>query len=549
LPDLSDTRKRDLRSAVSSFGKVLERRLAEIPLDLAKIRQVLDGTVPAQAKVSRKRWANLQSDLAAAIAASGLQPMIATGNLELDGDWQTLFSATADRTVRNGLSRLARWASSRHYPPSAIDGEVLEVFFADLETATLVRNLAQLRRNVAKSWNRLASLLFDRGLHTVIVQSNKAVGGRVAWDTLPASFRREVDRYLTWCSVPDPLAEDARGRGLAVATRRLRRDYIHLAGSGACATGIDVRRLTSLGTLVEPETYRAILRQEWERRGNKITPYLRDLASGLIVIASEWVKVPVLQLDALKKLRAKLGASPSGLTEKNKAVLRRFDDERLQAALIQLPDTLWRGARRKLASSKLAFVDLQNALAIDILLHVPMRIENLAALTFDDHVHWPQGPKKPALVVIGADLVKNSVPLEFELPAVLANRLYIYRNEIAPEVIGRRPEAVFVTLKGKQRRISTMRVAIERTILRRLGVKITPHQFRHLAAKLQLDANPGAYELVRQLLGHKTLRTTTKFYAGVDTRRAGRAHADLLSRLRQAKLTRSSRRPSPEKEA
>ena len=87
-----------------------------------------------------------------------------------------------------------------------------------------------------------------------------------------------------------------------------------------------------------------------------------------------------------------------------------------------------------------------------------------------------------------------------------------------------------------------MRVAIQRTVLRRIGVKLTPHQFRHLAAKIHLDANPGAYELVRQLLGHRALRTTTRFYAGVDTRRAGRAHADLISRLRQPKLKRLPRK-------
>jgi hypothetical protein len=37
---------------------------AAILLDLADIRSKLDGIVPAEAKVSRKRWSNLRSDLA-----------------------------------------------------------------------------------------------------------------------------------------------------------------------------------------------------------------------------------------------------------------------------------------------------------------------------------------------------------------------------------------------------------------------------------------------------------------------------------------------------
>jgi integrase len=111
------------------------------------------------------------------------------------------------------------------------------------------------------------------------------------------------------------------------------------------------------------------------------------------------------------------------------------------------------------------------------------------------------------------------------------------------EVTGRRPDLLFVSVKGVPRSIETLRVAIERTVLRRVGVKMTPHQFRHLGAKIHLDSNPGAYERVRQLLGHKTLRTTTRFYAGPDTRRAGRAHAELIRKLRMPALERANRQP------
>jgi hypothetical protein len=72
-PDLSETRRRDLRSAVVTYGKVTGEPLSTIPMDLVAMRRTLDGLVPMQVKVSRKRWANLRSDLAAAIAASGLR--------------------------------------------------------------------------------------------------------------------------------------------------------------------------------------------------------------------------------------------------------------------------------------------------------------------------------------------------------------------------------------------------------------------------------------------------------------------------------------------
>jgi hypothetical protein len=127
-PELSETRRRDLRSAVVTYGKVVGEPLSTIPMDLAAIRKTLDGVVPMQAKVSRKRWANLRSDLAAAIATSGLQPMLKTAGVEPSKEWQSLLDATDDKATRNGLSRLARWASLRQVSPAGIDDAVSSAF-------------------------------------------------------------------------------------------------------------------------------------------------------------------------------------------------------------------------------------------------------------------------------------------------------------------------------------------------------------------------------------------------------------------------------------
>jgi hypothetical protein len=93
----------------------------------------------------------------------------------------------------------------------------------------------------------------DQVVRRVQVPSNRPVSTRVPWLELPASLRDEVEKYLVWCSVPDPLDDEACARALAPETVRLRRDHIHLAASAACASGIAVERLTSLAQLVEPE--------------------------------------------------------------------------------------------------------------------------------------------------------------------------------------------------------------------------------------------------------------------------------------------------------
>jgi integrase len=217
-------------------------------------------------------------------------------------------------------------------------------------------------------------------------------------------------------------------------------------------------------------------------------------------------------------------------------LLATFNDKRLLQKLVTLPDRLWRHAASELKASRRQFIDLQNALAIDILLVAPLRMKNLTALNFDEHIQWPQGQGKPAVVLFKAEETKNKIPLEFDLPPVLSDRLHIYRNKIAPAVTGRRPDHLFLTWRGKARTQAAIAVAIEKTVLKYVGVRLTPHQFRHLAAKMRLDENPGAYGLVRDLMGHKNMETTTNFYAGIDTKRAGRAQIELIAKIKKADI-------------
>ena len=74
---------------------------------------------------------------------------------------------------------------------------------------------------------------------------------------------------------------------------------------------------------------------------------------------------------------------------------------------------------------------------------------------------------------------------------------------------------------------------ISDTIHRYTGMHINPHLFRHIAAKLYLDGNPGGYEVVRRVLGQRSINTTLRFYTGLETASAVRHFDATILRLRK----------------
>lgn len=539
--DIAHSRKRDLRSAILSFSKLADEAPAFIPLDLSELRRVLDETDGALAKVSAKRRTNLRSDLVSAIEASGAHPMLKTGALELDPAWKRLLDPISDPRIRSGLSRFARWCSLNSTMPEAVNEIVVDRFAQDLKARTLIRNADGQHGAVVVAWNRLAAQ--KPGLPTITAQAGAKVLKRVPWEHLPATFFADLQKHLVWCAMPDALDDDARATRLAPATIRLRRDHVHSAATAAVAAGVAPQSLRTLADLVQLDTFKAILRKLYAGDGAVLTPYTHGVAGTLIAIATESAGSSTDEISALKKLRRKLGTLPPGLTDKNKSFLRRFDDTQLFDSLLKLPDKIWRNAQRGLSKSKRPFIDIQTSLAIDILLVIPLRMKNLASLSFRDHLHWPNGRGKPAMLIIEGTETKNGIPIESEIPTELADRLWTYRAEIAPAVISKCPDALFVTTTGRPRTQGAVTVSIEKAVYRSIGIRLTPHQFRHFAAKVILDANPGAHELVRQLLVHKNMKTTTNYYAGINTMRAGRAHAELLMQLKAQSSLPKRKRP------
>ena len=326
-------------------------------------------------------------------------------------------------------------------------------------------------------------------------------------------------------------AADARRRAMAPRTVQLRRDQIHAAVTALIEVGVPAADIASLADLVVPENFKQILLRRYEMSAGAENVFNRDVARSLIEIAYQWVKVDEPTADELRRLAGKLPAPAPGLTRKNKGALRQFDDPQVLHRLVSLPVRVWAEVKKSPRHDRYTLAKAQVALAVAILCYMPVRSQNLATLAFDVHLFLKEGLGAVSSLELPANEVKNKMPMAFDIPPRLAKMLIEYRNDIAPKIIGKKPDYLFVNVDGSRKDQSTLAHLISRHLKKRESILLSPHQFRHVSAKVMLNHSPGNFEGVRQLLGHSSVETTSAFYAGIDSRRAARHHQRLIDEI------------------
>jgi integrase len=125
--------------------------------------------------------------------------------------------------------------------------------------------------------------------------------------------------------------------------------------------------------------------------------------------------------------------------------------------------------------------------------------------------------------------VKNRVDLDFPFDEELTALIDEYIHEFRPALLrGSNASWLFPGEGGKPKTASMFSTQITERIEKATGLRITVHQFRHAAAAIYLRHNPGDYETVRRLLGHKNIQTTTRFYCALETTEATRKFSAII---------------------
>ncbi|MEZ5827108.1 MAG: tyrosine-type recombinase/integrase [Hyphomicrobiales bacterium] len=543
--DLKANRRRDLKSAIKRICDMAHVAPAALSIDPVALRSILRTVRPAAHGMTQKTWSNVRSLLGSTLQLAGVADPMGRGLAQQSLAWSSLLHPIRDnKRLSHGLAAFANWCAGADISPDEVDDETVQRFATWIQTRTLCPNPRDVVRRVPTLWNEASEKIEAWPKTKLTIISFKSPFKRVRWNDLNESFRRDADVYLAMRAGPDLFDErpNAPRRPLAPSTLRQQREHLRLAASVLVEGGVPMSDIASLADLVKPDRFKSILRYYHEQANRQPNAFVICVAKTLIQTAQYHVGVPADAVAQLKVIAAKLPPVPFDLTAKNKSLARQFESEDLRAKLLFLPEQVMTEVARDLAQERIRYVEAQVAIAIDINLVMPLRPQNLSSLIWQRHFSEPDGPKGRLLLHIPAQETKSKLQdLVAEIPNDVGKRLRWYRRHILPRLTADMNGPLFVTKRGHAKTQETLSKQIVQVIRRRLGVHLTPHQTRHLAAIWYLDEHPEDFETPRAFLGHAWSKTT-RVYAGSSTRRASRAYGNFLLQQREG-LKLKSKRP------
>lgn len=524
---LSATRRRDMRSAVRRFCKLIDRHPQRVPASITEIKGAVNGLTTGGAGVSPKTLQNLRTNLLAALRHGKAR---APRAVPLTPAWQVLRDGLPDKRMRDGLSRFLRFCSGSGIAPEAVDEAVVASFMDWVRSATFVAKASDLRRQTCRLWNEAVECVACWPRQRLALPDQRAPRTSIPLEGFLEVFSRDVERYLEWLDNPDPFDDERPRKALKPRTVGLRRKQIELAASAWVHRGHNAERLQSLADLVAVETAKEIFRHYLGRNTPASPAFLHTLAQALFSIAKEWVRVDPQHLEALRAIRRRLPPIPPGMTAKNRVVLRQFEDPETLRRLLDTPGHLLSEVRRGKAKGERAAIRVQLAVAVELLLMAPVRMANLVSIRIGQELVKIGSGKTTWRLVIDAADTKNSEPIEFALPVELSEMIDRYIRDFQPFLIRDDNPHLFPARIGRGHKSqTTLAQQLKERLHERLGFKMTPHQFRHLGAWLYLRHNPGDFVTVQKLLGHKNIKITMSFYAKLDTEMAARRYDQIVA--------------------
>ena len=542
--DLAPARRRDMKSAINTVTKALGRHAAEIPADATQLRRRLEGITAEGLGISQGRLANTRSLLLKAVALVG--PALAgKQKAPLLAAWQTVINSISNQSARIRLATPARWLSEQGITPELAQAEDLYRYRDQLLNHSLRTDPEGTWASLVWQWNKAAREISGFPNFKLSVESRRKEV-TLPWSSFPETLEADVKAWTDWLEGKD-LLSDGPPRPVKASTAETRNYQIRYFASGLVEAGIDPRSLHTLSELVDLPTFEKGMRHLFKRKDNIRTSTLGGLGGAMIAVARHWVlpkRNDAASADAiLKRMRffvSKVDNQTRGLTDKNHERLMQFEDSEQLSNLLHLPARLKNEVVRGKHPEAQSLVLADVAVAIELLTITGIRMGNLHSTLLDKNL---QKYRNCYVLSYAQEEVKNTQRLQFTLPEDTCKLIDWYLKDIRPKRIKGPSDALFIGEDGiSPKAQNTLSLQIKDTIKHYTGLVVNPHLFRHIMAYAYLNENPGAYQVLRLIFGHKSVETTVNSYSGAETKSA-QAHFDkVVQDLRDKKPTQKGRK-------
>jgi hypothetical protein len=284
--------------------------------------------------------------------------------------------------------------------PADVSVGTLGAFEAYLVARTLTTRPSKRAGEVRSGWNEACARV-EPWVGQPIGARSRPKQYTLPLEAFPETFQADLAAFgqrmgaTSLDALDEPGSEDDGPLTRAAALRSLHRG----AAPEPCPLGSErlggergaVDDVTSLASLVTPpERAKAAIRYLYNRAGQQPSAAGTHVAEVLRIIAKHHVGLPPPQVARIKAWSTPVALNYRGMTERNERCVRAMmQPERLER-LLQLPEALMRAARQlRTASPAQARSLALRAVAIGILIKLPIRLANLAGLRLDRHFHRP----------------------------------------------------------------------------------------------------------------------------------------------------------------
>lgn len=496
--------------------------------------------------LSRGSFSNIASALRFVLERLGEHEPRDPSHDRMDPTWEALIGQLADANHRAGLVEFARFCTASSLRPEDVRADTVEHFHEWATNRLLHRDLRRLALNVERCWRRAQELVPD---WPAVELHLPRIAGQLSLplDAFPPSFAKDLDRFSAEMAGDRRTRAEAATAGsgktfrprvkpLRSATIATRRTQVIVAARALVANGVAPQRIRTLRDLVEPLDHAdKIFEHFWSKAGCEPSSHTAGIGAAMKRIACIHCDPPAPGAEEISRWASEMTPPlQRGLTAKNRARLAAMAQPAVRRKLVNLPEELALRARAEGVPTKTARSLMLAAVALEILLHCPLRAENLRHLRLGVDLRRldPHSPHFTHLSIAEAN-VKNGNPIEWKLTPGTARLITAWLRDfrVVPN-----PEDAAWLFPGRARGpISAQGIyqAVVVKVLDTIGIVVNPHLFRHFAVWLHLRHHPGDYETARRLLGHSTVETTVRFYAGLEAEAAAERHDAIIDAERR----------------